>query len=45
VEKDGEKRTKLFKKRLKLFDRTINHVLNIVRKFQIWERDSGSGMS
>ena len=35
VEKDGEKRVKVFKKQLKLFIESINRVSNIIKKGRI----------
>jgi IS5 family transposase len=45
VEKDGEKRVKLFKKQLKLFAESINQISNIVKKVRIRHNDSGGGIS
>jgi IS5 family transposase len=45
VEKDEEKRVKLFKKQLKLFIESINQVSNIVKKVRIRKHDSGGSIS
>jgi IS5 family transposase len=45
VEKDAEKRAKLFKKQLKLFILSINQVSNIIKKVGGRRNDSGGGLS